>query len=136
MPAMPFLSTLLTLDATARLRLRAVALALFAGVVIAGSIPGARASVGVWVTGLVLHGCTYGFLTALWYLGSAGGAAARAAKAVLAIALMGAFDELVQSFLPYRSGDIRDWLIDITAALLASGVLAVCTLKAAPARLP
>ena len=63
-------------------------------------------------------------------------AAARAAKAVLAIALMGAFDELVQSFLPYRSGDMRDWLIDITAAFLASGVLAVCTLKAAPARLP
>jgi len=44
---------------------------------------------------------------------------------MLAIALMGAVDEWVQSFFPYRSGDVRDWLVDVTAATLASTVLAV-----------
>ena len=130
---MPALLSLLH-DPKYRLALRSIALVLFAGVVIAGSIPGARAEVGLYLTGLVLHGLTYAFLASLWFLGSTGSAAARALKAVLAIALMGAFDELVQSFLPYRSGDIRDWMIDVSAAAIASSILAVCMLKAAPVR--
>jgi VanZ family protein len=58
----------------------------------------------------------------------------RAAKAVLAIALMGAGDELVQSFLPYRHGDVRDWIVDVTAALLTSTVLAVLVPQRDPVR--
>ncbi|MBQ5948318.1 VanZ family protein [Massilia sp. ST3] len=127
---MPALLSLLH-DPKYRLAFRSIALVLFAGVVIAGSIPGARAEVGLYVTGLVLHGLTYAFLAILWFLGSSGNTAARALKAVLAIALMGALDELVQSFLPYRSGDIRDWMIDVTAATIASLLLAACLPKAA-----
>ena len=130
---MPALLSLLS-DPKYRLTLRAVALALFAAVLIAGSIPGARAEVGEYASGLVLHGLTYAFLSLLCFLGSTGSGRVRAAKAVLAVALMGAGDELVQSFLSYRSGDIRDWLVDVSAASIISTILALWVPKAVPAR--
>ncbi|MBQ5942362.1 MULTISPECIES: VanZ family protein [unclassified Massilia] len=130
---MPALLSLLS-DPKYRRVLRCVALALFAGVLIAGSIPGARKEVGFYASGLVLHGLTYAFLASLWFFASTGNVAVRALKAVLAVALMGACDEFVQSFLPYRSGDIRDWLVDVSAASIASTVLALWLAKAMPAR--
>jgi VanZ family protein len=36
---------------------------------------------------------------------------------------MGAFDEGVQHFLPYRSGTVRDWLVDVSAATVAATAL-------------
>lgn len=131
---MPAFLTRLLLDpdlSSARIK---TALVLYAGVLLAGSVPGARAEVGEYAPGVVLHGLTYAFLAALWFLGSTGSGPARAAKAVLAIALMGAGDELVQSFLPYRNGDVRDWLVDVGAAILASTVLAVVVPRRVPAR--
>lgn len=128
-----FLSLLL-LDSRLRPARIRLALLLYAGVIVAGSVPGARAEVGEFAPGVVLHGLTYAFLTLLWFLGSAGSGPVRAAKAVLAIALMGAGDELVQSFLPYRTGDIADWTIDVTAALLASTALALIVPPAEAAR--
>ncbi len=122
---MPAFLSLLLLDPRLRSARIKAALVLYAGVIVAGSIPGARAEVGEFAPGVVLHGLTYAFLTMLWFLGSAGSGPVRAAKAVLAIALMGAGDELVQSFLPFRSGDVRDWMIDVSAALLTSTLLAV-----------
>lgn len=122
MPA--FLSRLL-LDPRLRSARIKTALLLYAGVVVAGSIPGARAEVGELAPGVVLHGLTYAFLSMLCFLGSTGSGPVRAAKAVLAIALMGAGDELVQSFLPYRRGAVGDWMIDVGAALLTSTLLAV-----------
>ena len=115
----------------ARLRL---ALLLYAGVLVAGSVPGARAEVGAIAPGVVLHGLTYAFLTLLWFLGSTGSGPVRAAKAVLAIALMGAGDELVQSFLPYRNGALADWMIDVAAACLTSTALAIAVPAAEAAR--
>ena len=123
--AMPAFLSFLLLDPRLRSARIKTALELYAGVIVAGSIPGARAEVGEYAPGLVLHGLTYAFLSMLWFLGSTGSGPVRAAKAVLAIALMGAGDELVQSFLPYRSGDVRDWMVDVSAALLTSTVLAV-----------
>ena len=122
MPA--FLSRLLFEPRLRSARIK-TALLLYAGVIAAGSVPGARAEVGELASGVVLHGLTYGFLSLLCFFGSTGSAPVRAAKAVLAVALMGAGDELVQSFLPYRSGDVRDWMIDVSAALLTSTLLAV-----------
>lgn len=122
---MPAFLSLLLLDPRLRSARITTALVLYAGVLVAGSIPGARAEVGEFAPGVVLHGLTYAFLSTLWFLGSTGSGPVRAAKAVLAIALMGAGDELVQSFLPYRSGDVRDWMVDVGAALLASSLLAV-----------
>lgn len=130
---MPALSSLLQPEPKVRRVLHGVALLGLAGIVVAGSIPGARAEVGTYASGVVLHGLTYAGLASLWFLGSTGTPVQRALKAMLAIALMGAFDEWVQSFFPYRSGDIRDWLVDVSAATLASTVLAVLdTLAAAP----
>ncbi|MCA1858398.1 VanZ family protein [Massilia oculi] len=120
---MPDFLTLLLLDPRLRSARIKTALLLYAGIIVAGSIPGARAEVGQFAPGVVLHGLAYAVLTVLWFFGSTGSAAARAAKAVLAVALMGAGDELVQSFLPYRSGDIRDWMIDVSAALVSATLL-------------
>ena len=122
---MPAFLSLLLLDPRLRPARLKLALALYAGILLAGSVPGARAELGEYAPGVVLHGLTYAFLTLLWFLGSTGSGPVRAAKAVLAIALMGAGDELVQSFLPYRSGDIRDWMVDVSAALFTSTVLAM-----------
>ena len=131
---MPTLSSLLQPEPNVRRALHGVALLGLAGIVVAGSIPGARAEVGTFASGVVLHGLTYAGLASLWFLGSTGTPVQRALKAMLAIALMGAFDEWVQSFFPYRSGDIRDWLVDVSAATLASTVLAVLDTLAATSK--
>lgn len=131
---MPDFLTRLLLDPRLRSARIKTALLLYAGVLAAGSVPGARAEVGEYAPGVVLHGLTYAFLAMLWFLGSAGSGPLRAAKAVLAIALMGAGDELLQSFLPYRHGDLRDWMVDVGAAILASTVLAVLVPQGEPAR--
>jgi len=109
-------------------RLRSVCIAcavlMYLLIVVAGNIPGARADIGHYASGLVLHSIAYAVLACLCFLGSTGSAAARAVKAVLAVALMGAGDEFIQSFFPYRGADLRDWAVDCTAAVLA--VLALC----------
>lgn len=136
-PSMRALSTLLHPESRLRRGLHGAALLIFAGIVAAGSVPGARAEVGTLASGLVLHSLAYAALAALWFLGAHGTPAQRALKAVLAVALMGAADEWVQSFLSYRSGDVRDWLVDVSAATVASGVLAALAAFAAqgqPAR--
>jgi VanZ family protein len=135
-PVMPAILSLLLLDPRLRSARIALALVLYAGVLIGGSIPGARAELGEFAPGVVLHGLTYACLAMLWFLGSAGSGPVRAVKAVLAVALMGAGDELVQSFLPYRSGDIRDWMVDVSAALLTSTLLAVIVPQYESARRP
>ena len=47
----------------------------------------------------------------------------RALLSVLMVAAMGALDEFIQSFLPYRRGAVSDWLVDITAATLVAAAL-------------
>ncbi len=123
--SMPSLSSLLQPSSNVRRALHALALLGLVAILVAGSIPGARAEVGAYASGVVLHGMSYAFLATLWFLGATGTPVARALKAMLAIALMGAVDEWVQSFFPYRSGDVRDWLVDVTAATLAATLLAV-----------
>lgn len=100
------------------------AVLMYLTIVVAGNIPGARADIGHYAPGVVLHGTAYAILACLCFLASTGSLAARASKAVLAVALMGAGDELIQSFFPYRGADPRDWAVDCTAAVLA--VLVLC----------
>jgi VanZ family protein len=121
---MPALLSLLLLDPRLRAARRALAIVLYLAIVIIGSIPGARADIGHYASGVVLHSLAYAGLALLWFTGSAGSARERAIKAVLAIAVMGALDELVQSFFPYRGADVRDWMVDCAAALVTSAVLA------------
>ncbi|WP_227470721.1 VanZ family protein [Massilia sp. YMA4] len=96
---------------------------MFALIVIVGSIPGARADAAEVASGVVLHSCAYAVLAFLIFTGSRGTPTQRAVKAVLTIAAMGAIDECVQSFLPYRHGAVRDWLVDCTAAVVTASLM-------------
>lgn len=99
------------------------AIILFLAIVIAGSIPGARADIGQYAPGVVLHSCAYSVLALLWFTGSRGSAASRSVATLLAIAAMGAIDESVQSFFPYRGASVGDWIVDCGAALFVCAFL-------------
>jgi VanZ family protein len=129
----PLLS-LLVPDTKQRKQRFAAALLIYAAILIVGSIPGARAEIGHFATGPVLHSLAYAFLTFLIFTGSNGNAWTRALKAVLIVALMGAGDEFVQSFVPYRGAAVSDWLVDCAASLVTSAVLWALLPKPAPAR--
>ena len=62
----PFLY-LLILDDRLRKRRTATAIALFAIIVMIGSIPGARAEIGTLASGIVLHAVAYAVLTFLLF---------------------------------------------------------------------
>lgn len=116
------LKQILLTSSHARLRYWS-AIALYLLILVIGSIPGARQDIGQVATGLVLHSIAYAGLAFLVFTGSRGALSQRAAKAVLTIALMGALDEFVQSFFPYRHAGVSDWLVDCNAALLASAFM-------------
>lgn len=123
------LSTLLQ-NPRLRLSLIACAILMYLAIVTVGNLPGARADIGHYASGVVLHSTAYAVLTALWFFGSTGSAATRAGKAVLAVAAMGAGDEFIQSFFPWRGADLRDWAVDCTSALVMSGLLCLLVPKA------
>ena len=120
---MPSLLSLLILDERLRKQRLASAFILFGLIILVGSIPGARAEIGHFGPGLVLHGVAYSVLTFLLYTGLEGKRDQRALKAVLGAMLMGAADELVQGLLPYRVGALLDWVIDSTSAIFTAGLL-------------
>jgi VanZ family protein len=120
---MPAFLSLLILDPKLRKLRCACAVALYLAIVVMGSIPGARAHVGDYASGVVLHSLAYAALAFLWFTGSSGSPAARAAKAMLAVAAMGALDELVQSFFPYRGADVADWMVDCAAGAITCALL-------------
>ena len=100
-----------------------LALVLYLLVLVLGSLPGARADAAEVASGLVLHSCCYAFLTFLVFSGRPGTPAQRALVAVLTIAAMGALDEYVQTFFPYRHGAVSDWVVDCCAASVTALVL-------------
>lgn len=122
-PVMSALLSLLVLDERLRKLRYGTALAIYAAILIMGSLPGARAEIGTVASGIVLHSLAYGTITFLLFTGSLGTARERAIKSVLAVMVMGALDELVQSFLPYRTGAVGDWMVDCNAALVTAGLL-------------
>jgi VanZ family protein len=99
------------------------AIVLYLLILILGSIPGARQDIGEVASGVILHSLAYAGLAFLIFTGSKGSLPVRAVKAVLTIALMGALDEVVQSFFPYRHGAVSDWLVDVNAAVLTAGFM-------------
>lgn len=120
---MPPLLHLVLLDPRLNKLRYAAAIAMFLAIVITGSIPGARAGIGHYASGVVLHSLSYATLALLWFTASRGSAASRSLAAVLAIAVMGAIDESVQSFFPYRGADVQDWLVDCSAAVVTCAIL-------------
>ena len=118
-------SILSTLVLDERLRRRRLysAFLMFAAILIMGSVPGARAEIGQFGSGVVLHSIAYGSLAFLLYTGTTGSRSRRALRAVLIVACMGALDECIQSFLPYRTGSPLDWLVDCGAASVTASLL-------------
>jgi VanZ family protein len=120
---MPALFALLVLDPKLRKLRLGCALLMYTAILVLGSIPGARAEIGHYATGVVLHSLAYAILTFLLFTGSTGSARSRALKAVLGVALMGAGDELLQSLFPYRGAAVADWLVDCNAAVITAALL-------------
>jgi VanZ family protein len=123
--------TMLLQNPRVRLLCLAGAVLMYLTIITTGNIPGARADIGAYAPGPVLHSIAYAVLAALWFSGSRGTPLARACKAVLAVAVMGAGDEFVQSFFPYRGADVRDWAVDVSAAIVAGSVMALLAARAA-----
>jgi VanZ family protein len=96
------------------------AIALYLVILALGSVPGARQDIGEYAPGILLHFAAYAGLTLLLFGGSDGTRLQRGIKSVATIMAMGALDELVQSFLPYRHGAVSDWLIDCSAAIVTA----------------
>ena len=134
-PMRSHLTSLLLTSSHARLRYW-TAIVLYLLILVLGSIPGARADIGNVASGLVLHSCAYAGLTFLLFTGGSGSLPQRAAKAVLTIMAMGALDEYVQSFFPYRHASVADWMVDCNAAVLSAALLCLLWSKfaAAPQR--
>ncbi|MET0323539.1 MAG: VanZ family protein [Duganella sp.] len=101
------------------------AIVLFLLILVLGSLPGARHEIGQVASGVILHSLAYAGLTFLLFTGGSGTLVQRAVKSVLTIAAMGALDEYVQSFFPYRHGAVSDWLVDCSAAVFATLVMCV-----------
>jgi VanZ family protein len=99
------------------------AFVLYFAVLVLGSIPGARADVGELASGLVLHTLTYCCIALLLFGGITGSAWRKAVLTFLIVAAMGAFDEYVQSFFPYRMASVIDWLVDLNAGFVTSALL-------------
>jgi len=115
-----------------RLILIACAVLMYLAIVVIGNLPGARADIAHYASGAVLHSIAYAVLAALWFFGSTGGRATRAAKAVLAVAAMGAGDEFIQSFFPYRGATVHDWAVDCSAAAVIAALLCLLYPKIMP----
>jgi VanZ family protein len=120
---MPATLSSLLLHPTLRRLCLGAAVVMYLAIITTGNIPGARADIGHYAPGPVLHSIAYAVLACLWFIGSRGSSVARAGKAVLAVAVMGALDEYIQSYFPYRGADVHDWMVDCTAAIFASGLL-------------
>lgn len=99
------------------------AIVLYLMILVLGSVPGARQDIGYVASGLLLHSLAYAGLTFLLFTGSKGSLKQRAGKAFLTVALMGALDEVIQSFFPYRHGTVTDWLVDCNASLLTAAFM-------------
>ena len=111
--------------------LLACAILMYLAILIAGNLPGARADIGHYASGVALHSTAYAVLAALWFFSLSGSPAARALKSVLAVAAMGAGDECIQSFFPYRGASVGDWAVDCSAAIVVIGLLCLLSPKRA-----
>ena len=108
--------------------------ALFVLILVLGSIPHARQEIGQVASGLVLHSVAYAVITFLICTGSSASRLSNSVRAFCIVAVMGALDECVQSFLPYRHAAISDWMVDCGASFVMALLLYI--LPIAKPRLP
>jgi hypothetical protein len=101
------------------------AFVLYFFIILLGSIPHARAAIGELASGVILHSLAYAIITFLLFTGFKGNRLRKAVRALLVVALMGALDEYVQHFFPYRTAAVGDWITDCSASLLTIFVLSM-----------
>jgi len=92
-------------------------------ILVFGSIPHARAEIGLLAPGLVLHSVAYSVITFLLFSGLSGSRWEKSIRAFLIVVAMGAFDEYIQSFFPYRHAQISDVLVDSGASFVTALLL-------------
>ncbi|CAB3952704.1 hypothetical protein LMG6001_03033 [Achromobacter insolitus] len=90
-----------------------VAALFFVVLVTVGNLPGLAAEMSDAFGDKRLHLAAYAFLTTLIYFSVN---RRPALTALLGVAALGALDEAIQSFVPYRQADLLDLLADISAA--------------------
>ncbi len=98
-------------------RLRA-AFILYLLIIVLGSLPHARETIGHLASGVILHSLAYSTITFLLFSGIPGTLFKKSFWALVLVASMGALDECIQSLFPYRTAAIGDWLVDCAAALV------------------
>jgi len=110
-------------------RCMASAIGFFLLMVGIGAVPGNAQTLSSAVHDKTLHFLAYALLSLLLYRGFSGGKTSmRSMKTIAAIGVLGAVDEAIQSLLPYREASLADWRIDVMAALVCMGLLALLTL--------
>ncbi|HVL74572.1 MAG TPA: VanZ family protein, partial [Noviherbaspirillum sp.] len=108
------------------------ALACYLSMIVLGSIPGQAESLSEVVHDKMLHFVAYGVLSVLVYGAVRGRLWVRGIGTIAVVGLLGAIDEGIQSFLPYRQASWADWQVDLIAALLT--VTVMTTLQVAQPR--
>lgn len=111
----------------------AAAFGVYALIVILGSIPGGRQEIEDLRTGMGipsgthsgwwLHALSYGFITAMLFGGLGRPAFSSALRCLIIIAFMGGIDEGIQTLLPYRSGKMPDWEVDVLSGMFCLVIL-------------
>ena len=102
-----------------------LALLAYGLILVLGNVRGLGQTLAPDTSDKTLHLLAYGGLSALLYLGLRLPPLRRSAIILGVIALLGAVDETVQAFIPYRDSDLRDWLADLAGAALVCALLSL-----------
>ena len=98
--------------------------AFFILLVALGSVPGAADTMSARYGDKLLHTLAYSVMSVLYFHAYRGSKLARSSGTLATIALLGALDETIQSFLPHRNASLADWCFDMASALLIVLLLA------------
>jgi VanZ family protein len=101
--------------------------------IVIGSIPGEANELGRFFADYVLHFTAYGTYAALIAYGLGPSTTRKVLAVIVAIAVMGALDEAIQSTLSYRDADIQDWKVDMFAAFTVAIIYAMVSRRRRPA---
>lgn len=104
-----------------------IALAFFAAMLAIGAIPGEANALSAQISDKLLHFLAYSFLTCCLYASISGDKLRRAWISLLLVGVLGALDETIQRFMPYRSCDLEDWLFDILAGAVSVALISLLT---------
>lgn len=101
-----------------------LALVLYLMILVLGNMRGMSEQLLPDASDKLIHAVAYGGLAALLFVGLRWPAWPRAMGIVALIAVLGAVDEYIQSFMPHRDADVMDWVADVLGAAVVCCVLA------------